>query len=179
MSLSFPNVPYKPIFGSLKLAITTPETKITATTTDHGPDLSSAVNFKLPKGFSITEDPKEVNAAQNERVSLQHLAILKKRDTCGACKQATSEHMLEISQGVLDTTCTTLSAVGVIVKVTFAQDKDGSLVSLFEVDKKTLGVKVTSNSVEVGYFVPNGINSEKKFRLDRFKIDDHLMWLEK
>jgi len=163
--------------------VSSPETKVTVSDThqsaSHGPDSSSTVTFKLPKGFSITEDPKEVNEAQNKRVSLQHLAILKKRDTCSVCKRSTSEVMLEISQSVLDTICTTLSTAGVIVKVTFAQDKTGSLVSLFEANKKTLGIKVTSSAVEVGYFVPSGINSEKKFRLDRFKLDDHLTWLEK
>jgi hypothetical protein len=178
--MSFPKVPYKSITGRLKLAITSPTVEIVVgeePVIDNGPDLSKDLTFKLPKGFSMSEDPVEVVAAQHKRTLKQLTALREKRETCQACKRATSAKMIDIAEETLSFVTDALMVKSITVKIKFSQEKDGSLVMYLETPERTLGLKVMTSAVEVGYFMPNGLSSEKKYRITTYEPTPHSKWL--
>src|SRR5690606_28311249 len=120
--------------------------------TAEGPDISQYLEFKLPRGFSMNVDPKELTAAQHERVVGQILKIREKRNTCSACRNATSVRMLDLAEESLGFITAGLIEKSLAVKIRFSQEKDGTLVLYFETSDRTLGFKIMTGAVEVGYF---------------------------
>lgn len=178
--MGFPRVPYKTITGSLRLAVRPATVEVTAPeepVSDFGPDESSTLSFKLPKGFSLDESPQSVVTSQIKRAQAQSAEVRAKRRKCGACKNATSLQMLDLSDNTLLVVEHMLISAGIAAKIQFSQERDGSLVTYCEVPGKTLAVKIMSRTVEVGYFIPGGIAVEKEFTLLTFAQIDHAKWL--
>jgi len=121
--------------------------------------------------------PQEQVDTQYERTLAAIERVRDKRERCSACKAATTSKMLDVSEEVLGYVVTDLSAAGTTVKIRFKQETDGALVTYYETPEKTLGIKVTASAVEVGYFMPNGVSSEDKYRITAFSAVEHSTWL--
>jgi hypothetical protein len=180
--MAFPKVPRKPVTGKLNLTVRAPVEVVAGDTppeTDSppGPDLSGELTFKVPRGFTMSSDPVDVVTDQRKLVGRKLDELRAKRDTCGACRKATSEAMLDTMEDILFAATDWCMSQSITVKIDFRQEKDGSLLAYFETPQRTLGTRVRTSAVEIGYYLENGLSKEHKYRLEGFTPVKCVEWL--
>ena len=180
--MSFPKVPRKPVTGRLNLTVRPADVEVVVeasdqTTVPDAPDLAGTLDFKLPRGFTLSTDPSEIILEQRALMYKKLDALRAKRETCAACKRATSERMISVVEDVVGAVTDSLLVQSITVKIDFRQEKDGTLVTYFETPTKTLGLKVLSSVVETGYYLPSGLSNEKRCRITDFTLDKDADWL--
>jgi len=185
--MSFPKVPYKPISGTLKLSVRSPE--VTTTVGDIDPqeefkgqkDHAEELKFSLPPGLKVTKNPSDVVESQRSFALRKIQELRDKRRKCAACKEATTENMLDAADAVVNEVCDAYLRAGSYHHTKFSHERDGSILIYFDTrlgnTDKMLGIMIRSNAVEAGYYLENGLSSEKKFRLAGFDTQPHIEWL--
>jgi hypothetical protein len=185
--MSFPKVPHKPVSGTLKLSVRSPE--VTTTVGDVDPkeefrdqiDHAGGLKFSLPPGMKVTKSPGDVVESQRSFALRKLQELRDKRRKCAACRTATTDNMLDSAENIVNTVCDAYLSSGGYHHTKFSHEKDGSILIYFDTrlgnTDRMLGIKVCSSVVETGYYLKNGLNSEKKFRLAGFDIQPHIEWL--
>lgn len=178
--MAFPKVPRKPVTGRLNLTVRPATVEVVAGETDEPPttpDVAGTLDFKLPRGFTLSTTPSEVILEQRALLFKKLDALRAKRETCAACKRATSERMISVVEDAVSALADSLLVQSITVKIDFRQEKDGTLVTHFETPTKTLGLKVLSSVVETGYYLPSGLSNEKKCRITDYSPNKDADWL--
>lgn len=185
--MSFPKVPHKPISGSLKLSVRSPE--VTTTVGDVDPkeefkdqlDHADGIKFTLPPGLKATKNPSDVVESQRGFAIRKIQEIRDKRRKCAACRAATTDNMLDAADAAVNEICDAYLNAGSYHHTKFSHEKDGSILIYFDTrlgnTDKMLGIMIRSSAVEAGYYLKNDLSSEKKFRLAGFDTQPHIEWL--
>ena len=185
--MPFPKVPHKPISGTLKLSVRSPE--VTTTVGDSDPkdefkgqqDHASGFKFNLPPGLSITKNPSDVVEGQRNFALSKIQGLRDKGRKCAACREATTDAMLDIASSIVNSVCDAYFNSGGYHHTKFSHEKDGSILIHFETrlgnTDKMLGVSILSSAVETGHYLKNDLSGEKNFRLSGFDVQPHVEWL--